>query len=236
MPIKLEGQRVLVIGAGGGIGRAAAEAFSLQCAHVMAAGRPGPWLDATAAWLGHDAISMDLLDPSATESFFAVREPFDHVVMAEGGTSEDQLDKSTLDNARAVMESKFWSAYSVARLANIRDGGSLTLVTGTTSEQPGASSILEQAINSALEKLIRGLALERSPTRVNLVSTGLIDTPPYFAPNGFDRQALLDLASVRLPVRCIGKPKDVAQAILFVATNPYATGSTVTVDGGASLV
>lgn len=39
----------------------------------------------------------------------------------------------------------------------------------------------------------------------------------------------------RLPARRVGQPENIAQAILFDATNPYVTGSTVTVDGGGSI-
>jgi NAD(P)-dependent dehydrogenase (short-subunit alcohol dehydrogenase family) len=50
-----------------------------------------------------------------------------------------------------------------------------------------------------------------------------------------DRQAMFERRAAQLPARRIGHPDDIAQAILFVATNPYATGSTVTVDGGGTI-
>jgi NAD(P)-dependent dehydrogenase (short-subunit alcohol dehydrogenase family) len=48
------------------------------------------------------------------------------------------------------------------------------------------------------------------------------------------RRAMFDNAKEKLPVQRVGASEDIAQAILFVATNPYATGSVVTVDGGAN--
>jgi len=65
------------------------------------------------------------------------------------------------------MESKFWGAYRVARIAKIKDGGSLTFVSGFLSVRPSASSVLQGAINATLEALARGLALEVAPVRVN---------------------------------------------------------------------
>ena len=95
--------------------------------------------------------------------------------------------------------------------------------------------MLQGAINAALEALARGLALERAPVRVNTVSPGLIDTPLYAGMAAADQDAMFAKAAGRLPVGRVGKPEDIAQAILFVATNPFATGSTVTVDGGGTI-
>jgi NAD(P)-dependent dehydrogenase (short-subunit alcohol dehydrogenase family) len=133
------------------------------------------------------------------------------------------------------MESKFWGAYRVARAARVRDGGSITFVSGFLSHRPSPTAVLQGAINAALEGLARGLALERAPVRVNTVSPGVIDTPLYASLAEADRRAMFEQAAARLPVRRVGQPQDVAQAILFLATNSFATGSTVTVDGGGTI-
>jgi NAD(P)-dependent dehydrogenase (short-subunit alcohol dehydrogenase family) len=49
------------------------------------------------------------------------------------------------------------------------------------------------------------------------------------------RDAMFEAAAGRLPARRIGQASDVAQAILYVASNGYATGSTVLVDGGGAI-
>jgi NAD(P)-dependent dehydrogenase (short-subunit alcohol dehydrogenase family) len=67
------------------------------------------------------------------------------------------------------------------------------------------------------------------------VSPGLIDTPLYARMAAADREALFARTTAALPAHRIGRPEDVAQAILFVATNPFATGTTVTIDGGGSI-
>jgi NAD(P)-dependent dehydrogenase (short-subunit alcohol dehydrogenase family) len=70
---------------------------------------------------------------------------------------------------------------------------------------------------------------------VNAVSPGLVATPLYSGMAEADRQAMFEGAAKRLPARRVGQPEDIAQAILFVATNPYVTGTTVTVDGGGTI-
>jgi len=231
MTIDLKGQRVLVVGAGGGIGRASAEAFAAAGAHVVATGRNAAKLDT----VGTEHVALDFLDNDAVEAFFAAAAPYDHVVIAAAATRSGPVGGLALDAARASMESKFWGAYRIARAAKIHDGGSLTFVSGFLSQRPSPTSVLQGAINAALEALARGLALEKAPVRVNAVSPGLIDTPLWAGMAEADREAMFERTAARLPARRVGQPEDIAQAILFVATNPFATGSTVTVDGGGTI-
>jgi NAD(P)-dependent dehydrogenase (short-subunit alcohol dehydrogenase family) len=219
MTIPLNGQRVLVIGASGGIGKATAEAFATAGAYVSR-----PTRDA-----------LDITDDASVAAFFATEGAFDHVVIAAAKTKTGPVAALALDDAQAAMNSKFFGAYRVARAAKVNDGGSITFVSGFLSQRPSATSVLQGAINAALEALAGGLALERAPVRVNTVSPGLVDTPLHAAMSDADRQAMFDKAATRLPARRVGQPEDIASAILFVATNPYATGSTVTVDGGGTI-
>src|ERR1700731_3061980 len=142
----------------------------------------------------------------------------------------------SLADAAAAMESEFWGGYRVARAARINDGGSLTLISGFLSERPSATAVLQGAINAALEALARGLALELSPVRVNTVSPGLIATPLWSKLGEQARQSMYEGAAARLPARRVGQPEDVANAIVYLAGTPYATGSTVLVDGGGAIV
>lgn len=219
MTMPLNGQRVLVVGANGGIGRATADAFEKAGASVS---RP-------------DQNALDIVDDSSVKAFFATAGIFDHVVFAAAKTKTGPVATLALDDAQAAMNSKFFGAYRVARAAKVSDGGSITFISGFLSQRPSASSVLQGAINAALEALARGLALERAPVRVNTVSPGLVDTPLYAGMSDADRQAMFDKAAALLPARRVGQPEDIAGAILFVATNPYATGSTVTVDGGGTI-
>lgn len=231
----LTSKRVLVVGASGGIGRATAAMFAQAGAHVVAAGRPGPKLDEAATAAGGEAAGMDFLDAAGVETFFAARAPFDHVVVAAAATKSGSVSGLPLEAARASMDGKFWGAYHVARAAKVVDGGSITFVSGFLSHRPSAGAVLQGAINAALEALARGLALERAPIRVNAVSPGLIDTPLWAGMPEADRAAMFARAAERLPARRVGRPEDIAQAIVFVATNPFVTGTTVTVDGGGTI-
>ncbi|MFG1374946.1 SDR family oxidoreductase [Xanthobacter oligotrophicus] len=235
MALDLTGKRVLIVGAGGGIGAATARAFADAGARVFAAGRPGPKLDAVASGTGGAAVALDILDDGAIERVFAEAPAFDHVAIAAAATKSGPVSGLPLEAAKASMESKFWGAYRIARAAQVADGGSITFVSGFLSHRPSAGAVLQGAINAAIEALARGLVLERAPVRVNTVSPGLIDTPLWQGMREDDRAAMFARTAERLPARRVGRPEDIAQAILFVATNPFVTGTTVTVDGGGTI-
>lgn len=219
MTIDLSNARVLVVGASGGIGGATADAFAAAGARVE---RPG-----------RDAL--DITSDASVERYFAGADPFDHVVVAAAQTKTGPVAALALADAQAAMNSKFFGAYRVARAAQMVDGGSITFVSGFLSTRPSATSVLQGAINAALESLARGLALERAPVRVNAVSPGLVATKLWSGMAEDDRDAMFERVAARLPARRIGQPGDIAQAILLVATNPFITGTTVTVDGGGTI-
>lgn len=233
----LKGQRFLVVGGSSGIGLATAEAASHAGAAVTVASRSRQKLDEALRQLGPNvsAAVLDMTDNDAVERFFADAAPWDHIAISAADTARGPVGSLALDAARAAMESKFWGAYQIARAARIAPGGSLTFVSGYMSERPLATAVLQGAINAALEALARGLALELAPIRVNTVSPGLIETPLWSKMPAADRTALFAGAAERLPARRVGQPADIANAVMYLATTPFATGSTVRVDGGGAI-
>jgi NAD(P)-dependent dehydrogenase (short-subunit alcohol dehydrogenase family) len=230
----LENQRFLIVGGSSGIGLATAEAAAAAGAAVTIAARDEARLAAARDRIGGTAraVVLDTGDEAQVERFFGDGEAWDHIAISAARTPTGPIRGLSLAEARTAVESKFWGAYRIARAARLNPGGSLTFVTGFLATRPSATSVLQGAINAGLEGLARGLALELAPVRVNAVSPGLIDTPLWDGLTPEKRQALFDGAVQRLPVRRVGHAADVANAILFLATTPFATGTTVRVDGG----
>jgi NAD(P)-dependent dehydrogenase (short-subunit alcohol dehydrogenase family) len=205
---------------------------------VTIASRSRDKLDAAARAVGAGVAAsvLDVTDDAAVEAFFAPpAEPWDHVVVTAAQAPGGPARTLPLADAYQAMHSKFWGAYRVARVVRIRDGGSLTLVSGVLAIRPRGTSVLQGAINAALDALARGLALELAPVRVNSVSPGMIDTELWERLGDDARRTLHAETAQRLPVRRVGRADDVARAVLYLAGNGYATGTTAVVDGGTAI-
>ncbi|KWF96705.1 short-chain dehydrogenase [Burkholderia cepacia] len=235
--MKLDDQRVLVVGGSSGIGEATARAFAEAGATVTIASRDAAKLAASKDRIGYGVSTgvMDITDDASVRAFLDSAGEFDHVVVSAAQTATGPVRGLELDDAYAAMDSKFWGAYRIARAVRIRQGGSLTFVSGFLSVRPSKNSVLQGAINAALESLARGLALELAPVRVNTVSPGLIATPLWSKIDAEARDRMYEGAAARLPAGRVGQPEDVANAVLYLASTPYATGSTVLVDGGGAI-
>jgi len=229
-------QDVLVVGGSSGIGLATAKAFAAAGARVTIASRSSDKLAAALKELGGDARSevLDTGDAQAVEDFLSAH-MWNHVVVSAAQTPSGPIRQLSLEDAHKAMESKFWGAYRVARAVRVREGGSLTIVSGFLSVRPSATSVLQGAINAALESLVRGMALEFSPVRVNAVSPGMIRTPLWSGMEEDKREAMFAAVAEKLPAKRAGEPEDIANAILYAAATPFTTGSTITVDGGGSI-
>ena len=99
---------------------------------------------------------------------------------------------------------------------------------------PGTAGL--SAINSAIEGLVKPLAVELRPRRVNAVSPGVIDTPWWnWMPEDQKRETFNKFAAAT-PAGRVGRPEDIAEAIVFLIGNSFMTGCVLECDGGLRLV
>ena len=89
--------------------------------------------------------------------------------------------------------------------------------------------------NAAADTLVRSLALELGPIRVNAISPGTIDTGAWDALGPQGKADFFAAASARNPVRRIGTTDDIANAVLFALTSSFLTGQSLHIDGGEPL-
>jgi NAD(P)-dependent dehydrogenase (short-subunit alcohol dehydrogenase family) len=231
--MSLKGKKIVVVGGSSGIGLSTAEMAKREGADVIVASRNAARLGAVAEKLNAVAIPADVTDDNSVANLFHNTGPVDHVVVTAAQLRTGPFKTVSMDDVRATMDSKFWGAWRVARTAEFRRGGSLTLVSGYLSIRPRQNSAIIGAANGALESLARSLALELAPVRVNAVSPGIIDTPIRAAMPEEARRDMLAKTAAALPVGRVGKGEDVALQILSFMANGFATGSIVYLDGGA---
>lgn len=90
-------------------------------------------------------------------------------------------------------------------------------------------------MNAGVEGLVRALAVELPPVRVNGISPGVVETEGWAFMDEGSRKGFFSELATKLPARRIGAPRDLAEAALFALTNRYPTGEVVHVHGGGSL-
>ena len=232
----LAGQKVVVVGGSSGIGFSTAELAGREGAEVIIASHNADRLNAAAVKLDVKAIVADVTSDKSIEDLFRACGPVDHVVVTAAQLRSGPFKTVAMEDVRSTMEGKFWGAWRVARSAEIRASGSLTLVSGYLSIRPRPNSAIVGAANGAIESLARSLALELAPVRVNAVSPGIIDTPIRAAMPEAARLDMLAKTAAGLPVGRVGLGEDIARQILAFMTIGFATGSIVYIDGGALIV
>lgn len=235
--MSLDGKTVVIVGGSSGIGLASAAAASALGARVVMAGRSEQKLDAARRDVEGriEARRLDMTDDASIEAFFAAVGPLDHLVITASEAALGRFREIDTADARRFFDSKFWGPYSVARRAapQIRHGGSITFFSGAAGSRASPGFSCGSAINAAVEALSRTLAVELAPVRVNTISPGLVKTPVWetLVPAS-ERDALFAETAAKLPAGRIGRPEDVADAVLFLIRNAYTTGTTLFVDGG----
>jgi NAD(P)-dependent dehydrogenase (short-subunit alcohol dehydrogenase family) len=112
---------------------------------------------------------------------------------------------------------------------------SIVLTSGVAASTPARGAAVTAGVNSAVEALVRTLAVELAPVRVNAVSPGIVDTPTWSGMDDDARRSMFERLSGNLPVGRIGRAEDIAAAIVWLLESEFATGEVLHVDGGHRL-
>jgi NAD(P)-dependent dehydrogenase (short-subunit alcohol dehydrogenase family) len=238
--MSMQGQRVVVVGGTSGIGLAAAKAFIAESAHVVIASRSASKLAEAKQSLGGRAegYELDFRDTAKSAELFGQIGTIDHLVVTAGEAAMGQFSDLPLDQAKSAFESKFWGQYVVVKsaLPYLIKSGSITLTSGVYGRRPSKGASTLAAINSAIEGLVRGLAVDLAPIRINVVSPGIVETPAYAGIPEHNRKAMFEGMAAQLPVGRIAQPEDIGETYVYLAKNGFTTGTTVIIDGGAHLI
>lgn len=237
----LSDQHAVIFGGSSGIGKATAAAVLGRGGRVTLASRSRDKLAAAANELDTpgriDTAAVDMTDEAVVRRFFTGLgvASFDHLVITASSAVHGPFSDMETGPVRGMFDSKFWGPYVVAReaLTRLRDGGSITFFSGVLSRRPGKNCSGLGAVNAAVEGLTYAVALELGPRlRVNCCSPGMVRTEAYAALSDDTREAMYKSTGASLPVGRVGEPQEIADAVLFLMTNPYMTGKVLDVDGG----
>jgi NAD(P)-dependent dehydrogenase (short-subunit alcohol dehydrogenase family) len=236
----MNGKTALVVGGTSGIGLATARRLHALGATVHIAGRGKERLDAVAATdpalIGHRADGGDREQIAGVAAAIGAIDWL--VITLSGSEGPGAIVDLDLEMLRRAFDAKFWGHITTiqAALPYLAPTGSVTLLGAVTARSgiPGTAGIA--AINGAVEALVKPLAVELAPIRVNGVSPGVVDTPWWSGLPDDARQGYFAQTARTLPARHIATADDVADVVVVAATNANLTGTVIEADGGARLV
>ena len=234
---------IVIIGGSSGLGRAVAARCLAEGARVIIAGRSQQRLAEAGAELGHpdrlSAVPADIGDRAQLASLFGAAGSLTHLVVTAADLPYGPAVTLTEDSVMRAVRSKIVGPLFAAQLAAPRmaGGGSITFTSGIAACRPAPGGMLAATVNGALEALVGALALELGPIRVNAVSPGWVDTPVWdqLATPDAKQARLADMAS-RLPGGRLGQPADIANAISYLISDGFVTGTVLHAEGAQLLV
>lgn len=169
-----------------------------------------------------------------------------HTIAHAAGTHIDQpyVSRVTPEQWRNTMDWDVNGFFHVAHAAipHLRKSqGSIVFVSSAGLKRFPPGDVLSVAPKGAIEALMRGIAREegRYGVRANNVAVGVVDAGmfPRLVERGELSQEWIDAATRNTPLRRFGKPSEIADAAVFLASFKarYITGQTLFVDGGYTL-
>lgn len=231
----VSGRKAFVFGGTSGIGLAASKQLAALGAEVVAVSRnPDRAGDVPT---GVTLRQCDVLDRDALEDLFKEFAPFDILVSAAtGGTrARGPFLSMEIDTYKASF-AKLWGYANVLQIGmpHMSPDGTIVLVSGTPARKSDPGQVAIASVGGAVEALVRAVAPEVAPRRLNVVAPGTIDTP--MSPlTGSERTESFRKKTAKNLIPRAGTADEVAQGILFVIQNDFVTGTTVDVDGGRLL-
>lgn len=256
---KLAGSRVLVLGGTSGIGFCVAEAALEFGARVFVSSSKQDRVNSAVERLKAsypsrvDAVSghvCDLANKATQEanltSLFETAtqggQKLDHIAFTAGDRAAfPKTPELTADAVQALEAVRFVGAALMCKIApkylNPGPKSSITLTGGglASKPSPGLGAIVS-ALSSAMEGLVRGLAVEYKPLRINCVAPGAVATDHLWTYDETARAAALEAFKKMTILDEVGKPEDVAEAYIYAMKDNFLTGTVLNTNGGLMLV
>ena len=243
---RFKGKVAVVTGGNSGIGLATAKRLHQEGARVVISGRDTRTLDAAVAAIGAGTLAVqgDVSKPKDIERLYSVvasKLGKIDVLFANAGIAKfapyTESDEGLFDEQFAVNVKGVYLTLQKA-IPHLNDGASVILNTSVVASKGPENMGIYAATKAAVRSFARTAATELlgRNIRVNAVAPGPIATP-IFGRSGLTQEQIEGFKagiSDRVPMRRIGRPEEIANAVAFLASDDasYITGVELNVDGG----
>ncbi|MEN4479056.1 SDR family NAD(P)-dependent oxidoreductase [Mycolicibacterium cosmeticum] len=240
---QLDGKTALVTGGTSGIGLATAQRLADEGAYVFITGRDQTRLTEAAEKIGAHGVRSDISKPEELDALAAEIDQhgkgLDIVFANAGGGDFATLADVTPQHYRDNFDRNVaGTVFTIQKTLPLLNEGASIILAGSTAASEGTPSFgLYAASKAAIRSLGRTWAAELADRkiRVNTIVPGPIETPGLTGLAPADQQqALLDGMAASLPLKRVGRPEEIAAAVLFLASDQssFMTGAELAVDGG----
>ncbi len=223
---------VVVVGGTAGLGKEVARHYARQGRDVVISGRDAARAAAVAREIGGRTrgLALDLARPAEIAGSLAeVGEVGALVITA---IERDQNTVKDYDVARAVRLATIklvgYTEVVHVLVPRLAREASIVLFGGLAKERPYPGSTTVTTVNGGVTGLVRTLAIELAPVRVNALHPGIVGDSPYWA----DKHEMLERVKGRTPTGRLVTMQDIVGATVFLLDNPAMNGVDLYVDGG----
>jgi NAD(P)-dependent dehydrogenase (short-subunit alcohol dehydrogenase family) len=225
----------VIIGGTRGLGRNFAEYRATRGDRVVIAGRDPAQSAAIAAEIGSQvsAVGLDLAVPESIASALAGVGPVDHLVLAAIDRDHNSVRDYAIDRAirLAVIKLVAYTEVVHVLLPAMHDDSAIVVFGGGAFARPYPGSTTVTTVNGGVVGMVRTMAVELAPIRVNGLHPGIIGDSPYWA----DKPAAVSATEARTPIGRTASMADISDAVDFLLRNRGINGENIAVNGGSLL-
>lgn len=251
MDLQLKGMRALVCGASRGLGAAIARELAAEGSAVAVAARTSTQLDEMARDIGGTAVAVDLSQRDGAETALKLAAeglggPVDLLVVNSGGPPSGKFQQLEEGDWEAALNGTLLAAirlirYALPQMRSSQHEASILVILSSSVREPIPGLVTSNVLRPALAGLIKSLAQEIAPIRINGLAPGRIYTDRLARLEeerardaGVTSDELMRRTIERIPASRYGEPREIARAAAFLLSPAasYINSQILLVDGG----
>ena len=227
----------VIIGGTSGIGRQVAQVLAARGEDVIVTGRDNARAQSVAAGIGGQArgLAVDLAHPDQIAGALRDVGQVHHLVIAAISRDDNSVRQYDVARAMSLITLKLVGYTEAIRplTPRLSAQASIVLFGGQAKERPYPGSTTVTTVNGAVTSLVRTLAVELAPVRVNALHPGIVGDSPEWSRRPAE---VLDRVRLRTPTGRLVTMCDVAGAVVFLLDNQSVNGVNLNIDGGWMLL